>query len=77
MLVLKFIHVVNSVSLLDGTFAFDSRIWHQKGATCARGGVLTITVVVGSDTTLHAVHSCTVALQYTVLIKRSICSYPH
>ena len=50
-----------SVSGLDGTSAFDSRILHQKGATCARGGVLKFIHVVNNDTTMHAVHTCTVA----------------
>ena len=41
--------------------AFDSRILHRKGATCARGGVLKFTHVVNNDTIMHAVHTCTVA----------------
>ena len=41
--------------------AFDSRILHQKGATCERGRVLKFIHVVNNDTSTHAVHSCTVA----------------
>ena len=50
-----------SVTLLDGTSTFDSRILHQKGATCARGRVLKFIHVVNNDTIMHAVHTCTVA----------------
>ena len=50
-----------SVSLLDGTSAFDSRILHQKGATCARG-VLKFIHVVNNDTIVHDVHTNTVAV---------------
>ena len=57
------------------------RVWRaslaSKGAICARGGVLKFWHVVNNDTN-HArctyLHSC---LQCTVLIKCSICSYPH
>ena len=60
------------------TSAFDSRIMHRKGATCARGGLLKFIHVVNNDTIMHAAHTCTVScLQYTVLIKCSICSCPH
>ena len=39
----------------------DSRILHQKGATCARGGVLKFIHFVNNDAIMHAVHTCTVA----------------
>ena len=37
------------------TSAFDSRMLHRKGATCARGGVLKFIHVVNNDTIMHAV----------------------
>ena len=48
------------------TSAFDSRILHRKGATCARGGVLNFRHVVNHDTSMHDVHSRTVAFRQTV-----------
>ena len=45
----------------SGTAAFDSRILHRKGATCARGGVFKFRHVVNNDTIMHAVHTCTFA----------------
>ena len=44
-----------------GISAFDSRILHQKGAICSRGGVSKFIHVVNNDTIMHAVHNCTVA----------------
>ena len=45
----------------SGTSAFDSRILHRKGATCARGGVFKFRHVVNNDTIMHSVRTCTVA----------------
>ena len=47
----------------SGTSAFDSRILHRKGATCARGGVFKFIHVVNNDTITHAVHNWTVAFR--------------
>ena len=46
-------------------------------AITVRGRVLALTLVVDNDTTVHDVHSCTVAFSPSVLIKCSICSYHH
>ena len=42
-----------------------------------RLGVLRFTHVVDNGTTWHGVHTDTVALSPTVLIKYGICSHPH
>ena len=66
-----------SVSLLNGTSAFGSANVALKGAICTRGGVLKFIHVVNNDTTnarCTYLHSC---LQYTFVIKCSVCSYPH
>ena len=39
--------------------------------------LLKFTVLVGNDTTLHGVHADTVLSSPTVLVKCSVCSYPH
>ena len=49
------------------TSAFDARILHRKGATCARGGVFKFRLVVNNDTIMHAVHTCTVAWDHLKL----------
>ena len=48
-----------------------------KVAVQVRGGVFKSTLVVDNDTTVHDVHTCTVAFSPSVLIKCSICSYHH
>ena len=55
-------------------FAHESCI---EGTVRARGGVLKSTLVVDDDTTVHDVHTYTVAFSPSVLIKCSICSYHH
>ena len=61
-------------SLLNGTSAFCSRVLHQS-LQSTRGGVLKFTSVVDNDTTMHDVHTYTVAFSPSVLIKSSICPY--
>ena len=64
---------VSSLILVD-----PSAIWHanlaSKGAIFERGGVLKSTLVVDNDTTVHGVHTNTVASSPSVLIKCSLYS---
>ena len=63
---------VSSLIFVDpSAFAHESCI---KGAVHVRGGVLKSTLVVDNDTTVHDVHTYTVAFSPSVLIKCSICS---
>ena len=50
-----------SVSLLNGTSAFGSRILHQKMQSARVQKMLKFIHVVNNDTIMHAVHTCTVA----------------
>ena len=63
-----------SVSLLNDTSAFCSRVLHQS-CNPNEKGVLKFTHVVDNDTQVHDVHTYTAAFSPSVLIKCSICPY--
>ena len=69
--------LTSSVFDFCGSFRLLLTSLASKGAITVRGGVLKSTLVVDNDTTVHGVHTDTVASSPSVLIKCSICSYHH
>ena len=80
-----FVHTLNCLDtnqlaeLTSSVPDFFFRVWltglASKGAITARGELLKFTLVVDNDTTVHDVHTDTVAFSSSVPIMCSICSY--